>query len=205
MRELLFFPCNGNALEALDSLGPDDRLLGFIDDDPGKQGAAAFGVPVYGRDALQRFSTAHVLAVPGNPKNFRERKALILSLQVPASRFATVIHPQARISPRATIGYNVYIGPGVVVTGNAVLGDHVCVLPNTVIHHDSIIGDHVLIGSNCTVAGYARIGENSYIGSGSGIRDGVTIGRDVLVGMGSNVISNIPDRSTVLGNPAKPR
>ena len=119
-------------------------------------------------------------------------------------RFATVIHPSARISPLARIGRNVLIMAGVVVTSNAIIGDHVCILPNTVIHHDVVVGDWTLIGSNVSIAGHVRLGRNCYLGSGSRIIDGVEIGERTLIGLGSNVIADVRCDVTVVGNPARP-
>ena len=36
--ELLVFPCNGNAVEALDCLAEGQQLLGFVEDNAGLQG-----------------------------------------------------------------------------------------------------------------------------------------------------------------------
>ena len=200
---LLVFPCNGNALEAIDCLGGAFDLVGFIDDAPQKFGHGPGGVPVFARDALERWPEAKVLAVPGGPASFAARRAVIDSLGLPANRFATVIHPCARVSPMATIGRNVLLMAGVVVTSNAILGDHVCVLPNTVIHHDATIGAWTLIGSNVTVAGSTHVGENCYIGSGSSLMNGLRIGDRSLVGLGTTVIRDCPADSRVAGNPAR--
>lgn len=200
---LLIFPCNGNALEALDCLGSAFDLIGFVDDAAEKQGSVAWGYPVFGREALGRHPAARVLAVPGSPTSYRSRRATIEGLNVRDDRFASVIHPAARISPLARIGRNVLVMAGVVITSNAVIGDHVCVLPNTVIHHDAVVGAWSLIGSNVTVAGGTAVGENCYIGSGSSIINGVRIGANVLVGLGSNVIRNIAPDARVAGNPAR--
>ncbi len=200
---LLIFPFNGNALEAMDCLGDAFTLVGFVDDTPAKQGAGPLSVPVLARDALARWPEARVLAVPGAPTSFLNRRAVIDSLQVDHARFATVIHPSARVSPLATIGRNVLIMAGVVVTSNAVIGDHVCVLPNTVIHHDVSIGAWTLIGSNVTVAGGTVVGENCYIGSGCSLMNGLRIGARSLIGLGSTVIRSCPDDSRLAGNPAR--
>jgi sugar O-acyltransferase (sialic acid O-acetyltransferase NeuD family) len=201
---LLIFPYNGNGLEALDCLGSAYHLLGFIDDTPDKQGDSGHGPVVYARAMLGRWPEAQVLAVPGSPTSFRSRRAVIDSLGIEPVRFARVIHPAASVSPRATIGHNVLIMAGVVITSNAVIGDHVCVLPNTVIHHDAQIGAWSLIGANVTVAGHTRIGENCYIGSGSSLMNGLAIGAGTLVGLGSNVIRDTPAGSRIAGNPARP-
>ena len=55
MDDLLLFPCNGNAPEAVDYLGVAYRAIGFIDDDPAKIGTHVLGMPVWDRAALARF------------------------------------------------------------------------------------------------------------------------------------------------------
>lgn len=201
--DLLIFPANGNGLEALDCLGTAFRCLGFVDDTPQKQRDGAWGYQVLGRDAFTQHPQARVLAVPGGPASYKARAQIIGSLGIAAERFATVIHPAARVSPLATIGHGVLIMAGVVITSNAVIGNHVCILANTVIHHDSSIGDWSLVGSNVTLASSCRIGANCYVGSGTSIMNGVDVGDRALVGIGSNVIRNIPAEARVVGNPTR--
>lgn len=200
---LLIFPYNGNGLEALDCLGDAYRLVAFVDDTPEKQGVDRHGYLVTGRDAFQRWPEAQVLAVPGGPASYRARRGVVQALDLAPERFAQVIHPSARVSPLATIGRNVLIMAGVVITSNAVIGDHVCVLPNTVIHHDAHIGSWSLIGSNVTIAGSVTLGENCYVGSGTSIMNGLEIGEGSLIGLGSNVIRSVGTGTCVAGNPAR--
>jgi sugar O-acyltransferase (sialic acid O-acetyltransferase NeuD family) len=200
---LLIFPYNGNGIEALDCIGSDYRVIGFVDDTPTKRGMSSNGYSVFGRDAFTQFPDAYVLAVPGSPDSYQSRKETIRSLGIPEVRFASVIHPAARVSPLATLGRNVLIMAGVVITSNALIGDHVCILPNTVIHHDGEVGDWSLVGSNVTIAGGTVVEDNCYIGSGSNIMNGLRIGSGALVGLGSNVISNVGTGIRVVGNPAK--
>ena len=202
-KALLIFPFNGNGIEALDCLGDKYRFVCFVDDTREKQGTDAHGHPVCGRSALVDWPDAFVLAVPGSPTSYRSRRQTIEGLAIEDWRFARVVHPSAEVSPFATIGFNVLIMAGVVITSNAVVGNHVCVLPNTVIHHDARIGDWSLIGSNVTIAGSTLVDENCYIGSGVSIMNGLRIGRGTMVGLGSNVIRDIPADSKVAGNPAR--
>ncbi len=203
-RPLLIFPCNGNGIEALDGLGEAWHCIGFVDDTPAKQAQACMGASVYGRAAFEHAPDAAVLAVPGGPASFRNRRAVIESLGLDERRFATVIHPSASVSRNARIGHNVLIMAGVVITSNAVIGDHVCVLPNSVVHHDSVVGAWSLIGSNVTVAGAVQIGENCYVASGSTLKNGLRLGAGCLIGLGSNVLSDVAPMATVVGNPARP-
>jgi sugar O-acyltransferase (sialic acid O-acetyltransferase NeuD family) len=202
-RPLLIFPCNGNGIEALDCLGTAYRFVGFVDDTPAKQQAGAHGHRVLARTALREQPEASVLAVPGSPTSYLDRRSIVDGLGVAGERFARVVHPAARVSPLATIGRNVLVMAGVVITSNAVVGDHVCIMPNTVIHHDVVVGPWSLIGANVTIAGGTVIGENCYVGSGSSIIDGVSLGDRCLVGLGSTVIRSVPAGSRVAGSPAR--
>ena len=203
MRQLLFFPCNGNSLEALDCIANAYEILGFVDDTLQKQGTLKSGFPVFSREAFAKYPQAKVLAVPGSPKSYLKRNEIISGLRLSPGRFATIIHPNASVSSLATIGVNVLIMAGVVITSNAVIGDHVCILPNTVLHHDVVVGPLTLIGSNVVVAGNTTIGRNCYIGGGSRIINGVSIGERSLVGMGSTVLDTFPPEATIVGSPAR--
>ena len=203
-RPLLIFPCNGNGIEALDCLGGEWECVGFIDDTPEKQRSGAFGLPVLPRSALDEHPDTAVLAVPGGPLSYKGRRAVIESLGIARERFATVVHPSARVASIARLGTNTLVMAGAVITSNAVIGDHVCVLPNTVIHHDVTVGNYSLIGANVAVAGNVTIGENAYVGSGTNVKNGIRIGERALVGLGSNVTRDVPPDATVAGNPARP-
>jgi len=200
---LLIFPYNGNGIEALDCIGSAYRFIGFVDDTPQKRGIDPNGYPVLGREAFEQFPEACVLAVPGSPSSYRFRKEIIQGLGVAEKRFARVVHPSARVSPLASIGCNVLIMAGVVITSNAHIGSHICILPNTVIHHDVEVEDWGLIGSNVTIAGSTVVEENCYIGSGSSLMNGIRVGSGTLVGLGSNVINSVPAGTRVVGNPAR--
>jgi len=203
MTKLFIFPCNGNAMEALDCIGGDFELIGFVDDDSEKQGKKQFGFTIFSRQVIAKYPEAKILAVPGNPSSYMRRKDLIESLGINAERFVRLIHPSASVSPAAQIGHNVLIMAGVVITGNAKIGKHVCILPNSVIHHDVEVEDYTLIGSNVTIAGYTKIGKNCYVGSGSSIINNIEVGDNTLVGLGTNVIHSFPPNSKIVGNPAR--
>ncbi len=201
MEDLLIFPFNGNAIEAIDALGDKYNLLGFVDDS--KQGQHFFGTPVFGREAFEQFKTAKVLAVPGSPTSFKTRKSLIDALGIEFDRFANVIHPMAHVSNYATLGFNVLILSGSSINATAQIGNHVIVLNNSIVHHDSHLKDNVILGSSVVIAGNVVVEENCYIGSASSIINNVIIGEGTLVGIGSNVIKSVPKYSKYVGNPAK--
>jgi sugar O-acyltransferase (sialic acid O-acetyltransferase NeuD family) len=198
---LLIFPYNGNGLEAVDALDPGIDFIGFVDDTPAKRGVDRYGHAVLTRAAFDANPQALVLAVHGSSISYLRRREIIEGLEVDPARWARVIHPSASVSPRATLGSNVLVMAGVVISGNVVIGDHVCILPNSVIHHDAHIGDWCLVGSNVTIAGHALIGANAYVGSGASIMNGIRIGAQALIGLGACVIGDVPPARTAVGNP----
>lgn len=203
MDKLIIFPCNGNAIEALNCVEGQYEVIGFVDDMKDKQGSRYMGVPVFDRTLLDTYKEAKVLAVPGSPDSYRERRQHIQSLQLDAARFATVVHPRAIVSEHVRLGYNVLVMPGVVLTSNSVIGNHVCILPNTVVHHDAEVEDYAMLGAGVIVAGHVRVGTNAYIGSGSKLKNNIAIGAMSLIGMGSNVLKSCGENAMVYGNPAR--
>jgi sugar O-acyltransferase (sialic acid O-acetyltransferase NeuD family) len=202
-RKLLIFPYNGNGIEALDCIDENAfEFIGFIDDTPEKL-AKQNPYPIFDRSVLQNEPTALVLAVPGSPTSYSFRKKVIDSLNIDSIRFATVIHPSAKIGKNVLIGKNTLIMAGVVLTSDAKIGNSVCILPNSVIHHDSIVNDYTLIGSNVVIAGGTIIEQNCYIGSGSNIINGIIVGEFSLIGMGTNVTKSVNKNAKMVGNPAK--
>ncbi len=209
-KQLLLFPFGGNAREALlsifaiNSVRSEWEILGFFDDDPAAQGKDCCGIKVLGgRELLDTYDGAYVLAVPGSPKGYLRRKIIIDGLALDKSRFATIIHPSVVQAPDAEIGYNTLLMSNVVVSCGVGIGNHCIVLPNTVLAHDSSISNYCCIGSNVSISGSVGIGAECYIGSGVKIRENIRIGERTLIGLGSNVISDIEEGTVAVGNPAR--
>lgn len=77
-----------------------------------------------------------------------------------------------------------------------------------VVHCDTgvpnVIGDDVVIGHNATVHG-AEVGSGTLIGMGATLLGGTKVGRECLIAAGAVLSPGtvIPDRSVVMGVPAK--
>lgn len=210
MKDLLLFPCSGNArevvtvVEAINALKPTWNLLGFIDDDKALHGQVFSGYPVLGgKEILEKYARAKILAVPGRPENFWTRDKIIRSLGLSRSRFASLIHPSAQIAADTKIGYNTVVMGGVTATANVAIGNHCVILPNTVISHDSRLGSYTLVGSNVSFSGGVKIAPLCYIGTGSRLIQNTEVGKGALVGIGSVVLRSIDPYTVVAGNPAR--
>ena len=70
--------------------------------------------------------------------------------------------------------------------------------------HAVKIGPQVWMSVGTLIGGNSSIGAGSTLGLGVAVRDNVQIGCNCSIGMGSVVMRDLPDGSSVLGNPARP-
>lgn len=127
------------------------------------------------------------------------------------------IHPDAYISPEATIIGNVTIGafssvwPGVVIRGDndsITIGAGTSIQEGTVLHIDEgcplKIGDNVTIGHQAMLHG-CTIEDGALIGIQAVVLNNAVIGKSCLVGAGAVVTEGkeFPPESLIIGAPAK--
>ena len=116
------------------------------------------------------------------------------------------IYPSVIINypEKVSIGRRVHIAEFVHIWGGGQvsIGDDVLIAAHTVI--TSMTHDvNSRLFSDKVITKPVEIQENVWIGSGSIILPGVRIGKNSIVGAGSVVTKDVPDRSVVIGVPAK--
>lgn len=158
------------------------------------------GLPVFTPDTLP-YTPKLCSLVCGIVSN--RRRAFIQDMAARGYRFATLIHPAATVSRRASITEGCIIHAGVVVSSSTSIGNHVIVNRGALIGHDIEIGGFVTIGPGANIAGKVTIGEGAYIGAGAVIRDHLSIGTGSVVGAGAVVVDPVPPHVLVTGLPAK--
>lgn len=130
---------------------------------------------------------------------------------IPVVHPSAFVHPQAAVTGNVIIGKNVYIGPFAALRGDwggIVVEDGCNIQENCTVHMFPGVtvllkaGAH--IGHGAVIHG-ATIGSNTLIGMNSVIMDNVEIGNECIIGALSFVKADekIPNRSLVVGNPAK--
>ena len=134
--------------------------------------------------------------------NNKIRKEIVENKQVQVAE--AISHISAIISKLTSIGKGTVIMPNAVINADATIGTHCIINTAAVVEHDVVIGNYVHISPNATVTGGVKIGEGTHVGAGAVILPNLTIGKWVTIGAGAVVTKNVPDYSTVIGNPAKP-
>ncbi|MCX4152053.1 MULTISPECIES: gamma carbonic anhydrase family protein [Paraburkholderia] len=110
-----------------------------------------------------------------------------------------------------TVASEVSVWPGAAIRGDndrITIGNRVNIQEGAILHTDPgfvlEIEDNVSVGHQAMLHG-CKVGKGSLIGIQAVVLNGVVIGRECLIGAGALVTSGtvVPDRSMVLGAPAK--
>jgi len=130
---------------------------------------------------------------------------------IPVVDPSAFVHPQATVTGDVRIGKDVYIGPGAAIRGDwgtIIIEDGCNVQENCTVHmfpgKTVVLKKSAHIGHGAVIHG-AEIGENVLVGMNAVVMDNVVIGEESIIGALAFVKAEeqIPNRSLVVGNPAK--
>lgn len=172
----------------------------FVENLDRDHAASINGLPVLWIDDAAELAGTHlaVCALSTTQRHAYVEQAAALGL-----RFATVVHPSARVSSRSTVGEGSVVNAGVLVGAHARIGRHVILNRGALVGHHTEIGDFASIQPGANVAGACLIGERTYVAMGALVVDHVSVGSGSLVGAGALVTKDVPANVEVRGIPAR--
>ena len=184
------------------------RIIGSWDvagilDNRNPPGARIMDVPVLG-DAdclpqLRRDGVENVVVAIGDCS---ARAKMLQRVRDLGFQTPSIIHPSCIIYPSAVIGSACVLCPMSIVGAQTTIGMGTILNTRSVVDHDNQIGHCAHVAPGAVLCGFVAVGSETWIGAGAVVRDHLSIGNRVMVGAGSVVIKNVPDGSTVYGNPA---
>ena len=130
---------------------------------------------------------------------------------IPVVHKSSFVHPLAAVTGNVIIGKDCYVGPGAAIRGDwgqIILEDGVNVQENCTVHmfpgKSIVLQQSAHVGHGAIIHG-AHLGRNCLIGMNAVIMDDAEIGDESIVGALAFVKAEtkIPNRSLVVGNPAK--
>lgn len=171
----------------------------FLDDNENAE--ECMNIPVVGKssDVRQYIGEADCFVAIGNAKT---RKKLTEQLESLGAIIPVLIHPNAVISERVTIGTGTVVMAGAVINPNSVIGKGCIINTCSSVDHDCCIGDFVHVAVGAHIAGTVTIKDNTFIGAGVTITNNVNICDDCIIGAGAVIVKNIEETGTYVGVPA---
>ncbi|MFH1654789.1 MAG: acetyltransferase [Pseudomonadota bacterium] len=190
-------------LMQINEAGSKWDFIGYFDDNR-KKGEMVNGHPIIGNiEDLNSWSDnlylVFALGIPTNKIN------VLNNIKNSKIKYPVLIHPSAIVGTRefVEIGEGSIVCAGNILTTNITIGKHVIINLSCTIGHDVIINDYSSLMPTCNISGKVVIGEMSFIGTGTKIINNINIGEHVIIGAGAVVTSDIPNRVTAVGVPAK--
>ncbi len=202
-RSLLILGTRTLAVEVADLVSemPGVEVAAFVENmDKSRCDELLEGLPVLWIDSLSAYSDTHaaVCALATTHRSRFTDQAAALGV-----RFATLVHPSARVSARSSLAEGTIVSAGVIVATHTRIGRHAFINRGALIGHHTDIGDHVTILPGANIAGKCRVGDAAYIGMGAIVIDNITIGSHSIVGAGAVVTRDVPANVQVVGVPAR--
>ena len=155
------------------------------------------GLPILWSDDIDHMRDSHslicILATT-------MRKAWIEQMELRHFVFATLVHPQAHVSQRTSLGPGVSIDVGAILAGYSRIDDHVRIGRGVSVGHHTQIGTYSTIHPGATICGNCQIGTAVTVGAGAVLIGRILIGDNAVIGAGSIVTKPVPAAALFAGS-----
>jgi len=203
-RAIVVLGAGGHATAVLEVLHaqPAYQVIGCLSTD--RSPASGMDVPVLGDDRLlpqlrHDGVTGVCVAVGDNAARQRLCRAAVeagLSL-------VSAVSPAALVAPSAVVEAGAVIMPGAILRAHVRVEEGAIVNTGAILDHHCRIEAQAHVAPGATLAGGVTVGAGAMLGAGCTIVPNVRIGAWAIVGAGSVVLHDVPERVTVVGNPAR--
>ncbi|MHC4695986.1 MAG: acetyltransferase [Planctomycetota bacterium] len=199
--------CGGHGRVVLDILMNTRAIevAGFVDSNRTVTGRRIDGIEVLGHpddlpDIRRRFGANRAIVAIGDNG---VRRAFADRLGLLGFELINAIHPSANLARNVTLGTNIVIAAGALVSAHCQIGDSVILNTGCIVDHESMIGTATHICPGARLAGRVTVESGAFVGIGATVIQSVRVGYEAVVGAGAVVTTDVPPMSTVVGVPAR--
>ena len=187
-------------IEEINNYKKEWEILGFIDDNFKNLPKCINGYKVLGDISYINELSDDIFLIIGIG-NGKIRENIVKKIQ--NRKFATLIHPDIKISLTNKIEEGTIICSGSILTVNINIKKHCIINLDCTIGHSATLEEYVTVLPSTNISGNVNIKRCTTLGTGVKIIQGITIGENVMVGAGTIIIKNVEDNCTVVGNPGR--
>lgn len=131
------------------------------------------------------------------------RKNVFNFLKDKKAEVINAINIKSNISSTVKMGIGNLIVAGATINSFTIIGNGVICNTQSSIDHECSLGDFSHIGPGTVLCGNVSVGECTFVGANAVVKQGITIGNNCLIGAGTVIIKDVPDNTTIVGNPGK--
>jgi sugar O-acyltransferase (sialic acid O-acetyltransferase NeuD family) len=180
-------------------------VYGILDDDTSLHNTDVDDVPILGStddDGFLKLIGKKCEAFVATDDNKLKKSLTEILVERRHTMPINAIHESVVFGLMSEIGHGNLVSSGVIINAKAKIGHHCLINSSVLVDREAEISNFVQIGPKAVIGANVTVGENTFIGSGVIIVPGIKIGKNARIGAGSVVIADVPDKTTVFGNPA---
>ena len=205
LHRLLIWGAGGHAKVVADLARASGwEIVGFLDEDPLRQGQPFYGATILGgRSHLTASGTDRAVPVVVAIGDNAARERCLALAQREGYTVPVLTHSSADVSPTAQLEPGTVVMAGAIVQADTRIGAGGIINTGASVDHDCVLGRCVHVAPGARLTGQIQVGDQTLIGVGAVVIPRTRIGQRCTVGAGAVVLKDAAPGSVFRGTAAE--